>query len=194
MSAAMVRTARRLLAALGLVAAVLAAPPPAMAAGAGDPALRTAAPGVFAVCRDQAYALCITASCFVLNNTAYCACDLKQGDSISLPFNYGNGKDVCTVNAAGRGNGYVVSTYSVSPELLKPDGTKALYTCPAATSDGAYAQCDGALCFTSTRGQDFPGFPQGLKPGQLICSCPIVKGNPAKAKVGFQIPGPWPCR
>jgi hypothetical protein len=88
----------------------------------------------------------------------------------------------------------MVSTYSVSPSLLKPRGDTALYTCPAATSDGAYDQCDGALCFTSTRGQEFPGAKQPLGPGQIVCSCPIVVADPATARAGYQIPGPWPCQ
>src|SRR4051812_37018425 len=77
------------------------------------PATANAASG-FKICNDQTYALCAVASCFVLNGLSYCKCDVKNGDSISLPFNYSGG-DVCDINAAGVGNGYMLSTYSVPP-------------------------------------------------------------------------------
>ena len=63
----------------------------------------TTSRGVFKICHDQTYALCAVASCFVFNGLAYCTCDIKKGDSISLPFHYGRGKDVCSVNAEGAG-------------------------------------------------------------------------------------------
>jgi hypothetical protein len=70
----------------------------------------------------------------------------------------------------------------------------ALYSCPGATSDGAYAQCDGGLCFTSTEGGSFPGFDKPLKKGEIVCSCPITVANPSTAKIGYQIAGPYPCQ
>lgn len=149
--------------------------------------------GVFKICHDQTYALCAVSSCFVFNNVSYCTCDVKKGDSISLPFKYGKGKDICSVNAEGVGNGYMVSTYSLPESVVKPRGNQALYTCPAATSTGAYAQCDGGICFRSTQGQNFPGSPKPLKPNQIICSCPITVADPATAKIGYQIAGPYPC-
>jgi hypothetical protein len=127
-----------------------------------------------------------------LNGVSYCKCDVKSGDSISLPFNYSGG-DVCSINAQGVGNGFMLSTYSVPPSA-RPGGNKAIYTCPASTSDGAYAQCDGGTCFTSTRGQPFPGFPQPLRANEIICSCPITVANPSSALVGHQIAGPYPCQ
>jgi hypothetical protein len=150
------------------------------------------AKAAFKICNDQAYALCAVASCFVLNGVSYCKCEVKSGDSISLPFNYSGG-DVCSINAAGVGNGYMLSTYSV-PLAARPGGNKAIYTCPANTSDGAYAQCDGGTCFTSTRGQPFPGFAQPLKASEIICSCPITVANPSSAFIGHQIAGPYPCQ
>jgi hypothetical protein len=33
-----------------------------------------------------------------------------------------------------------------------------------------------------------------LTHGQIICSCPIAVTDPATAKVGFQIVGPYPCQ
>ena len=56
---------------------------------------------------------------------------MKSGDSISLPFQFGDGQDVCSVNAAGADNGYMVSTFSVPPSVISPEGDQALYTCPA---------------------------------------------------------------
>lgn len=148
----------------------------------------------FAVCSDQTYALCATAQCFVFNGLAYCKCDVEHGDSISLPFPYGSNQNVCTANAAGVGNGYMISTYSFPESARAPGGDMALYTCPAGTSNAAYAQCDGGYCFESTRGKSFPGFTQPLADDEIICSCPITVANPETAFVGFQIAGPWPCQ
>ena len=148
----------------------------------------------FKKCLNQTYALCAVASCFVFNEVAYCRCDVKTGDSISLPFDFDAGRDVCTVNAKGAANGYMVSTYSVPDSIRPPDGTQAVYTCPAKTSDGAYAQCNGGICFTSTEGQSFPGFERPLTKDQIICSCPITTAHPKIAKLGYQIVGPYPCQ
>jgi hypothetical protein len=151
------------------------------------------APSPFRILDNQTYALCAVASCFVFNEVAYCKCDVKTGDSISLALDYDDGKDVCTVNEEGASNGsYMVSTYSL-PDSVKPGGDQAIYTCPGATSDGAYAQCDGGICATSLQGQSFPGFDEPLAKDQIICSCPITvhqKGAP----VGYQIAGPYPCQ
>lgn len=149
--------------------------------------------GAFEICHDQTYALCAVASCFVFNEIAYCTCEVKKGDSISLPFRYGRGKDVCSVNAEGAGNGYMVSTYSLPRQVVKPKGDLALYSCPGETSSGAYAQCDGGICFRSTQGQNFPGMKKPLGKNEIICSCPITQAEPP-AKVGYQIAGPYPCR
>lgn len=129
-----------------------------------------------------------------MDGLAYCECDVMSGDSISLTDAFGNGENVCSVNAEGAGNGYMVSTFSVPDSVLAPDGNQALYTCPASTSSGAYAQCDGGLCFTSTEGGTFPGFSDPLNSGQIICSCPITVASPATARIGYQIAGPYPCQ
>jgi hypothetical protein len=149
-----------------------------------------AAPG-FKICNDQTYALCAVASCFVFDQVAYCKCNVKSGDSISLPYNFEDG-DICTVNAQGPGNGFMMSTFSV-PDSILAGGNKAIYNCPAG-SDGAYAQCDGGFCFTSTRGKTFPGSDQPLKKGEIICSCPITLADPSRDFVGYQIAGPFPCQ
>ena len=148
----------------------------------------------FAICEGQTYALCATAPCFVFNGVAYCKCDVEHGDSISLPFSYGSDQNVCSANAAGVGNGYMISTYSLPESLRAPGGDMALYTCPAGSSNAAYAQCDGGYCFESTSGSSFPGFAQTLAEDEIICSCPITVANPETAYVGFQIAGPWPCQ
>ena len=70
----------------------------------------------FKVCKDQTYALCAAARCNVYDGVAYCQCDVKHGDSISLPFPMGKNEDICSVNAAGANNKYMISTYSL-PEF-----------------------------------------------------------------------------
>lgn len=164
-------------------------------AKAGGPGTEVRGPGgrVFKICEGQTYALCAVADCFVFNGLAYCTCNVKRGDSISLPLNYGRNRDVCTVNAEGAGNGYMVSTFSLDPSIVAPRGDQAIYTCPGSTSAGAYAQCDGGICFRSTQGQTFPGSVKPLAADQIICSCPITVPDPPEA-VGHQIAGPYPCQ
>jgi len=174
----------------GALALMVAAVGPAYAENAATDSTTPA----FVVCYGQTYALCAVASCFVMNDVAYCKCDVESGDSISLPFAFDNGENVCSVNAAGAENGYMVSTFSLPPSVVAPDGNQALYTCPASSSTGAYAQCDGGLCFTSTEGKSFPGFSAPLTDGEIICSCPITVADPATDRVGYQIAGPYPCQ
>lgn len=170
-----------------------------MTVAAGGPAYaQTAATdstsSKFIICSGQTYALCAVASCFVMDGLAYCECDVKSGDSISLSDSFDKGDNVCSVNAEGADNGFMVSTFSVPDSVVAPTGNQALYTCPARTSNGAYAQCDGGLCFTSTEGKSFPGFSAPLNDGQIICSCPIAVADPATARIGYQIAGPYPCQ
>jgi len=147
----------------------------------------------FTICANQTYALCATASCFVFEGLAYCECNVMSGNSITETDSFDDGQNACTVNAAGVDNGYMVSTFSL-PDSVLAGGNQALYTCPAGTSNGAYAQCDGGLCFTSTQGKSFPGFDQPLGPDQIICSCPVTVANPATTPLGYQIVGPFPCQ
>jgi len=161
------------------------------------PATPTATPSTssgFTICSDQTYALCAVASCFVLDDLAYCKCDVLSGDSISESDAFGEGQNICTVNAEGAENGYMASTFSLPDSVVAPGGNQALYNCPASTSTGAYAQCDGGLCFTSSEGQSFPGFSDPLTGGEIICSCPITLADPATARIGYQIAGPYPCQ
>jgi hypothetical protein len=140
------------------------------------------------ICRDQTYALCAGASCFVFNDVAYCTCDVLKGDSISAPFNY-DSSNVCSVNAEGVNNGYMVSTFSLPESLVAPSGNQALYACPR-SSLAAYAKCDGGICFTSSTGRSFPGSNTPLGDNQIMCSCPIERANPIQ---GLEIIGPYPC-
>jgi hypothetical protein len=145
----------------------------------------------FKICKNQTYALCATASCTVLNQVAYCTCKVKTGDSISLPLKVG-GEDVCSINAKGADNGYMVSTFSDPESVRAPRGDRALYTCPGTISHGAYAQCDGGICFKSTEGGVVPGSNEKVGPGEIVCACPITVPTMAPG-IGHQIAGPYPC-
>ena len=140
---------------------------------------------IFEILQNQTYALCAESHCFVFNEVAYCKCDVEFGKSISLSLEYDKNKNVCTVNVKGANNGYMVSTFSVPT-----DTNKAIYTCPGG-SNGAYAQCDGGICFKSTQGKSFPGL-DSLAQNEIICSCPITQ-SPADP-LGYQISGPFPCQ
>jgi hypothetical protein len=161
--------------------------------GCLDKLLDAMAGSSFKVCKDQTYALCAAARCNVYDGVAYCQCEVKHGDSISLPFPMGKGEDVCSINAAGANNKYMVSTYSLPEQIVSPQGGSAAYTCASETSDGAYAQCDGGLCFRSTEETTFPGFDKPVPKGQIICSCPITQAKPGTSTAGYQIMGPYPC-
>ncbi len=175
------------------VALMLTAGGSARAADDGaDPLAGLLAQNTPVICRNQTYALCAGASCFVYNNVAYCGCDVLSGDSLSRPLSYDN-SNVCTVNAQGPSNGFVVSTFSLPASIIAPSGNQALYTCPPSASTGAYATCDGGICFTSTQGQSFPGLGQ-LGKNQIVCSCPITTADSAAAPLGHQIFGPYPCQ
>jgi hypothetical protein len=167
----------------------------AASARAEDPigAFFSSSPRYFKICENQTYALCAVAACFVFDGLSYCKCDVKSGDSISIPYDYARHRDVCTANAEGKKNGYMVSTFSIAPSVVAPYGNQALYDCPARFSNGAYAQCDGGVCFTSSEGQSFPGFDKPLKKNEIICSCRITVASPM-AMTGYQIVGPYPCQ
>ena len=81
--------------------------------GCLDKLLDAMAGSSFKVCKNQTYALCAAARCNVFDGVAYCQCDVKHGDSISLPFPMGKDEDVCSTNAAGADNKYMISTYSL---------------------------------------------------------------------------------
>src|SRR5262245_46741572 len=141
-----------------------------------DPALDPEPP--FVVCQDQQYALCAAASCFVYDGVAYCQCDILKGDSISLQLSFSSPtgeQNVCDVDQQGKTNGYLVSAFSLPRAGLK-GGQEAVYTCPGAANAGAgvpapvgYGQCQGGICFDSTRSQNFPGFEGRLQHDEIIC-------------------------
>lgn len=184
---------------------VLCAPSGAYSAGTPTP------PDPFQVCPrpgtndTNVYALCATAQCFFLNDVAYCKCDVMNGKSISLPFDFeagGESQNVCDLLNDGVNNGFTVSTYSSPEQLTKAYAESytgvgppplAVYTCPGGSS-GSYAQCDGGVCFNSSSGRDFPGIGQ-VGADQIICACPITEPRKTlpnhQARVGFQITGPW---
>jgi hypothetical protein len=165
-----------------------------------DPSLDPEPP--FVVCENQQYALCAEASCFVYNGVAYCKCDIKNGDSISLQLGFpspAGERNVCDVNRQGRTNGYMVSTFSF-PKNVKKGGSAAVYTCPGSADAGsgvsapvAYGQCDGGFCFKSTRGQRIPGFTKRLRGNEIICSCPIsTDATPGSSdSFGYQVFGQY---
>jgi hypothetical protein len=154
----------------------------------------------FVVCQNQQYALCAEASCFVYDGVAYCKCDIKHGDSISLQLSFSSPageRNVCDVNRQGRTNGYMISTFSF-PKNVKKGGNAAVYTCPGSADAGsgvsapvAYGQCDGGFCFKSTRGQRIPGFTGRLRGNEIICSCPIsTAATPGSSdSFGYQVFG-----
>jgi len=133
------------------------------------------------ILNNQSFAFCGAATCFSFNQIAYCKCDLLKGDSVSLPFNFDN-QNICTLNQMGKTNGFRASTLSLPEDFDSPDGTLAEYICPGVankggmdkfTAPGSYAQCDGGLCFTSTKSKLFPGFGDSRLQKEIICSCPI---------------------
>jgi len=175
---------------------------PDLACAAGESSASKPQQQPLKIC-NQKYALCATAQCFTLNGVAYCNCNLKQGESISIAFDFDNGQDVCSLLDDGVSNGYTVSTFSLPDQVTKAYAAAynpntgeppplALYTCPGGgQSTGPYAQCDGGLCFDSTTGAEFPGVGP-IGPHQILCSCPItVPRTTPPQKLGYQISGPW---
>lgn len=129
---------------------------------------------------NQKYALCAGAVTFNFDGITYARCRLKDGDSLAEKHNY-KGGNAATVNRIGNapGNGtFMVSTYS------PPNPAEyALYSCP---SKGAYAQCNGGICFTNTTGNSFPGLGR-LSNNEIICSCPITTAK------DYHVTGPAQC-
>lgn len=121
---------------------------------------------------DQDYALCAGAVTFNLDSITYAKCRIKYGDSLGLTHTYTRDPDrnIATINQIGTsGTGpFIVSTYSPpDPEVF------ALYSC---NKPGAFAQCDGGLCFTNTTGNAFPGLGE-VNADEIICSCPITTSS-----------------
>jgi hypothetical protein len=116
-----------------------------------DKLLDSMAGSSFKICKDQTYALCAAARCNVYDGVAYCQCEEKHGDSISLPFPMRKAVDVCAVNAGGADNKFMVSTYSLPEQIASPQGGSGVYTCEGGRSGGAYAQCDAGYASAAPR-------------------------------------------
>ncbi len=116
-----------------------------------DKLLDAMAGSTFKVCKDQTYALCAAARCNVYDGVAYCQCEEKHGDSISLPFPMGKGSDVCAVNAAGADNKYMVSTYSMPEQIASPQGGVGVYTCEGGKSGAPTPNATGACVSEAAR-------------------------------------------
>lgn len=129
---------------------------------------------------DQKYALCAGAITFNFDGVTYARCAYFDGNSVSAKQNY-KGGNVQTVNSIGNAPGnksFVVSTFSPpSPSEY------AAYSCK---QQGAYAQCDGGICFSSTIGNEFPGL-GNLSSNQIVCSCPINES------ANYHVWGPASC-
>jgi hypothetical protein len=163
---------------------------------ASSPGATARAEEAYAICSNQTYALCASASAFVYADVSYAKCIIKRGDSISAPplyYTTGAGKkvDICDVNAFGARNGFMMSTFSL-PYQVRKGGNKALYTCPTG-STGSYAQCDGGTCFKSSTGEYFPGVGK-VAANEIICSCPITKPAENDSNFTYQFIGPYPCQ
>lgn len=128
---------------------------------------------------SQKYALCAGALSFNFDGITYAKCLKLKGNSVSLTQSYPPNQNIKTVNKIGTANNtYRVSTYS------PPGASVAVYTC---TQPGAFAQCDGGLCFESTSGKKFPSLGR-LSRGEIICSCPAVTTDQT-----YHVNGPATC-
>ena len=129
--------------------------------------------------KNQSYALCAGAVSFNFDGITYAKCRKKLGNSLGLTHAYSGG-DIETVNQIGTsGNApFIVSTYS------PPDPDRyALYAC---NKPGAFAQCDGGICFTNTTGNQFPGLGV-VGESEIVCSCPISTSSK------YHVWGPAEC-
>jgi len=148
-------------------------------------------PGHYVILKNQPYALCAGAQAVNFNEITYANCARLKGNSISLQQNFPSAPghddpgDIATVNegAPSRG-GYIVSTYSAPAGATDPAGDLAVYECERG---GSYAQCDGGLCFTSTKGGNAPLWGP-VSNSQIVCSCPIQT-----SAIPFTVMGPKPC-
>lgn len=126
--------------------------------------------------RDQTYALCAGAIAFNFDGVTYAKCRLKNGNSVAASHIYPGG-DALTVNKLLTSNRSMVSTYS-------PPNPKsyALYKCEP---NGAYAQCNGGLCYRYNG--EFPGVGK-VGPNEVMCSCPISYETKT-----YHVTGPAQC-
>jgi hypothetical protein len=153
-------------------------------------------PGTYVELVNQPYALCAGAETVNFDEVTYAKCKLMRGNSLSAGLQYPEAVNpainvipregnIATVNKGSPASkGYVVSTYSPPAGAVSPRKDLALYTC---NEGGSYAQCDGGICFTSTRGKTSPLWGK-VGPKEIICSCPVVT-----TATSFQVFGPGQC-
>lgn len=160
----------RLIPLLSLLTLMMATIAPASAADKVNP---------FTPLWNQEYALCAGAVTFNFDGITYAKCRKLLGDSLGLTHAYPPNNNVQTVNNMGIASGtYIVSTYSPpSPQEY------ALYDCKA---QGAFAQCNGGICFSNTSGSAFPGVGP-VADNEIICSCPIT------TTANYHVTGPADC-
>jgi hypothetical protein len=146
--------------------------------------------------KNQTYALFAKAKCFVFS-LAYCECDILSGNSVSATFSYpalapdAAKQNICDLNAQGAGNGYMASTFSLPPSALK-GGNMAVYTCPA-SSAGAYAQCDGGICFNRPAATPSPASPNRLRKRKLFVPAQSRRQAPQKILSDIKSLAPIPA-
>ena len=133
--------------------------------GCLDKLLEKMASSSFKVCKDQTYALCAAARCNVYDGVAYCQCEEKHGDSISLPFPMGKGEDVCSVNAAGANNKYMVSTYSLAEQDRLSAGRRRGLHLRERNIRRCLRPVRRRIVFPKHRGDDVPGLRQARAEG-----------------------------
>ena len=140
----------------------------------------------FKVCKDQTCGLCAAAKCNVFDGVAYCQCDVKHGDSVSLRFPMGNGEDVCSINAAGADNKYMVAVTACPRKSPRLQGGAAVSPVRA-TLRRRLRPMRRRLIVPKHRGDDVSRFHKPVPKGQIICSCPITQAKPHTSR---RIPNP----
>ena len=102
----------------------------------------------------------------------------------------GKGEDVCSVNAAGANNKYMVSTYSTPEQVASPQGNGGVYTCSGGSAGGAYAQCDGGCASRAPRRRPSP---VSTSPCQREVIVLLITTASSTGGQSYQILGPYPC-
>ena len=137
----------------------------------------------FAICKDQIYALCAAARCFVFNDVAYCKCDVEFGDSVGASFASSHNNVCC--RRARPAKRLHDSTFSV--RRLSSSRAATWPSIPAPhrprTAPMGNATADSAL---RARRAAFPGTGRRLTENEIICSCPITVADPSTAKAGYR--------
>ena len=135
------------------------------------------------VCKDQTYALCVVARCNAFACVAYCQCDVKSGNSISLVFQMGKGHvRRLTLWPRKRVHGEHVQPARSdrcaarrSRDLQLPTGR--IRRCVRPVRRRAVLRQHGAYVL---------GFDGPVPKGQILCSCPITTGSIPSDVIGHQ--------